>query len=120
MPVAEYVRRLYTENDPPEEPPEEPDPPPEAPTPERRGRGRSWPKRPNRVLQSRTDPEATLVDRPAFGRHLAYKAHLAVSGVRGQVITAAVATTGMTADEHLLGEVLRQHRRLSRLGCPRS
>jgi len=118
LPVAEYVRRLYTENDPPEEPPEEPDPPPEAPPPERKGRGRSWPKRPNRVLQSRTDPEATLVDRPAFGRHLAYKAHLAVSGVRGQVITAAVATTGMTADEHLLGEVLRQHRRLSRLGVP--
>jgi transposase len=119
LPVAEYVRRLYAENDPaPDEPPQEPGPPPETPSPERRGRGRSWPKRPNRVLQSRTDPEATLVDRPAFGRHLAYKAHLAVSGVGGQVITAAVATTGMTADEHLLGEVLRQHRRLSRLGVP--
>jgi hypothetical protein len=34
------------------------------------------------------------------------------------VITAAVATTGAAADEHLLGEVLWQHRRLSRLGVP--
>lgn len=34
------------------------------------------------------------------------------------MITAAVATTGATADEHLLGEVLWQHRRLSGLGIP--
>ncbi len=67
---------------------------------------------------SRTDPEATLVNRPDFGRHLAYKAHVAVGGRRGQVITAAVATTGATADEHLLAEVLWEHRRLSRLGIP--
>ncbi len=71
---------------------------------------------PNKELVSKTDPEATLVDRPEFGRHLAYKAHLAVAGSRGQVITAAVATTGAAADEHLLGEVLWQHQRLSRLG----
>jgi hypothetical protein len=67
---------------------------------------------------SRTDPEATPVDRPDFGRHFAYKAHLAVSGRCGQVITSAVATTGAAADEHLLAEVLWQHRRLSRLGVP--
>ena len=73
---------------------------------------------PNRELQSKTDPEATLVNRPEFGRHLAYKAHVAVAGRRGQVITAAVATTGATADEHLLAEVLWQHRRLSRLAVP--
>jgi transposase len=119
LPVSEYVRRLYTENEPPpEEPPAGPSPPQEGPSTEARRRGRNWPKRPNRSLQSRTDPEATLVDRPAFGRHLAYKAHVAVSGKRGQVITAAVTTTGATADEHLLGEVLWQHRRLSRLGIP--
>lgn len=76
----------------------------------------SKPLPPNRKLVSRTDPEATLVDRPDFGRHLAYKAHHAVAGRRGQVITAAVASTGAEADEHLLGEVLWQHHRLSRLG----
>src|SRR5207245_11617483 len=44
LPVAEYVRRLYAENDPaPDEPPQEPDPPPETPSPERRGRRRRWP-----------------------------------------------------------------------------
>jgi hypothetical protein len=73
---------------------------------------------PNQELVSRTDPEATLVNRPEFGRHLAYKAHVAVAGRRGQVITAAVATTGATADEHLLAEVLWQHHRLSGLGIP--
>ena len=34
------------------------------------------------------------------------------------MITAAVATTGTVADEHLLAEVLWTHRRLSRLGVP--
>jgi transposase len=74
--------------------------------------------RPNQIRQSRTDPEATLVDRPEFGRHLAYKAHVAVSGHRGQVITAAIATTGGTADERMLAAVVWQHRRLSRLPVP--
>ncbi len=111
--VTEYLRRLDEENDPPaEEPPLDPgsndSPPPHA----------SRPLRPNQELVSRTDPEATLVDRPDFGRHLAYKAHVAVGGRRGQVITAAVATTGAAADEHLLPEVLWQHRRLSKLGVP--
>jgi len=59
-----------------------------------------------------------VVNRPEFGRHLAYKAHLAVAGRDGQVVTAAVATTGAGAEEHLLAEVLWQHRRLSRLGVP--
>jgi transposase len=76
--------------------------------------GKSVP--PNQRLVSRTDSEATLVDRPDFGRHLAYKAHWAVGGRNGQVITAAVATTGAAADEHLLAEVLWQHHRLSGLG----
>jgi transposase len=111
--VEEYVQRLYAENDPAPEDDEEP--PPEPPSPRRRrGSGRAYP-RPNQTLQSKTDPEATLVNRPEFGRHLAYKAHVAVAGKRGQVITAAVATTGAEADEHLLAEVLWQHRRLSGL-----
>ena len=60
-----------------------------------------------------------MVNRPEFGPHLAYKGHLAVAGRDGQVITAAVATTGAAADEHLLAEVLWHHRRLSRLGVPK-
>jgi transposase len=118
--IEEYVQRLYMENDPPAED-EGPSPlPPEAgPSMRRRRRGGQNPlARPNQALQSKTDPDATLVNRPEFGRHLAYKAHVAVSGKRGQVITAAVATTGTEADEHLLAEVLWQHRRLSRLGVP--
>ena len=117
--IEEYVQRLYTENDPASEN-DEPPPPPSTPSPRRR-RGRGQPSefpRPNQALLSKTDPEATLVNRPEFGRHLAYKAHVAVAGRRGQVVTAAVATTGAEADEHLLAEVLWHHRRLSRLGVP--
>jgi transposase len=114
----EYVRRLYQENAAPEdEAPtnsEPAPPPPKSPPP----RDASRPRRPNVELQSRTDPEATLVNKPQFGCHLAYKAHLAVAGRRGQVITAAVATTGAAADEHHLSEVLWQHRRLSGLSIP--
>jgi transposase len=116
--IEEYVQRLYTENEPPEEDEEPPSRPRAGPSlRRRRGRPSEFP-RPNQELQSKTDPEATLVNRPEFGRHLAYKAHVAVAGRRGQVITAAVATTGAEADEHLLAEVLWQHRRLSRLDVP--
>lgn len=115
--VTEYVRRLYEENEPPND--EEPATPPGPASSGERSDERSSPlARPNEALESTTDPEATLVNRPEFGRHLAYKAHVAVAGRRGQVITAAVATTGATADEHLLAEVLWQHRRLSGLGVP--
>ena len=110
--IEEYVHRLYAENDPPPE--DEESPPTPGPTLRRR-RGHKPLPRPNQTLQSKTDPEATLVNRPDFGRHLAYKAHVAVAGRRGQVITAAVATTGIEADEHLLAEVLWQHHRLSGL-----
>jgi len=48
------------------------------------GWGSERPLRPNEEFESRTDPEATLVVRPDFGRHLAYKAHVAVGGKRGQ------------------------------------
>lgn len=108
--IAEYLQRLDQEGE-----------PAEGPQDSDSSRGTSpagKPVPPNGRLVSRTDPDASLVNRPDFGRHLAYKAHLAVAGRRGQVITAAVATTGAAADEHLLGEVLWQHRRLSRLGIP--
>ena len=114
--VEEYVQRLYTKNDAAADDGEEP-PPSLGPSQSlrRRKRGEKALPQPNRELQSKTDPEATLVNRPDFGRHLAYKAHIAVAGKRGQVITAAVATTGIEADEHLLAEVLWQHHRLSGL-----
>jgi transposase len=114
--IEEYVNRLYTENDPaPEAEDNEPPPSESGRSPRRRQRGGEALSRPNQELQSKTDPEATLVNRPDFGRHLAYKAHIAVAGKQGQVITAAVATTGIEADEHLLAEVLWQHHRLSGL-----
>ena len=123
--VSEYVQRLFRENEmvTEDEGPTDSKTPPDissqpASQPRRSSRGPRRPRRPNREVQSRTDPEATLVDRPEFGRHLAYKAHLAVAGRCGQVITAAVATTGVAADEHLLAEVLWQHRRLSKLAIP--
>jgi Transposase DDE domain len=109
--VAEYLRRLDEED--------VEAPPPDAAPPAGRPPSAGGPLlRPNQELQSRTDPEATLVNRPDFGRHLAYKAHVAVAGRRGQVITAAVATTGAEADEHLLPEVLWHHRRLSKHAIP--
>ena len=116
MTIAEYLRRLDQESEtaPADEPPSASDQATGSP-PARPRRSR---RPPNEEFQSRTDPEATLVNRPEFGRHLAYKAHVAVAGKRGQVITAAVATTGAAADEHYLGEVLWQHRRLSGLGVP--
>ena len=122
--VSEYVQRLYAENDP--LPREEGSPPSSCPAsagvsdhgalpryrkPQPDGRRRKA----NNELVSRTDPEATVISRRGFGLHLAYKAHLAVAGKGGQVITVAVTTTGAKADEHLLGEMLWQHARLSRL-----
>jgi transposase len=106
--VTEYLRRLDEEGASPsdEKPPDDDVP----------GGGR--PLRPNEEMVSRTDPEATLVDRPNFGRHLAYKAHLAMGGKRGQVVTAAIATTGAAADEHHLADVLWEHHQLSGLGIP--
>jgi hypothetical protein len=47
--------------------------------------------------------------------HLAYKAHVAVAGTKGQVITAALATTGAKPDEHLLVGMLAYHKKLTNL-----
>lgn len=62
---------------------------------------------------SRTDPEATVVHSVKSGLRLAYKGHVAVSGKNGMVITAAIATTGITGEEHLLNEVLSYHTRIT-------
>ena len=121
--VGEYLERLNLErlnkeSEAPGVPPSaasEPTSSPEAPPAEGPPEQPPRTRRPNQDLQSRTDPEATLVNRPAFGRHLAYKAHVAVAGTRGQVITAIVASTGADADEHYLADVLWHHRRLSHL-----
>lgn len=69
----------------------------------------------NAEYVSRTDPEATLVNNRKMGLKLAYKAHMAVSGKNGRVITAAIATTGAKADEHVLGEVLQYHNKITGL-----
>jgi transposase len=77
-------------------------------------------KRPpaNQRYRSRTDPEASIIDHPTFGLHLAYKAHVAVDAPPARVITSAVVTPGATADEHLLEELVWQHRRrVGRLPC---
>ena len=114
--VKEYLERLDQEAEAEgRDEPSGPEPPPESGSGDEED---SRPLRPNEEKLSRTDPEATLVNQPQFGCHLAYKAHLAVGGRRGQVVTAAVATTGAAADEHHLAEVLWQHRRLSGLGIP--
>lgn len=58
---------------------------------------------------SRTDPEATVVHNTRTGLRLTYKAHVAVSGKKGLVVTAAIATTGIAGEEHFLNEVLKSH-----------
>jgi IS5 family transposase len=126
LPIREYVHRLYTENASP--PQQEPVPHPPSPADSqrsdadggvppryRKSRPDGHRRKANNELVSRTDPEATVVSRRGFDMHLAYKAHIAVSGVNGQVITAALATTGVKADEHLLEEMLQYHSRLTNL-----
>ena len=77
------------------------------------GRDREPRKQPsskmNEKYVSRTDPDATIVHNIRGGLRLAYKAHVAVSGKRGLVVTAAIATTGIAGEEHLLNEVLKSH-----------
>jgi len=65
----------------------------------------------NEKYVSRTDPEATIVHNIRGGLRLAYKAHVATSGKRGLVVTAAIATTGIAGEEHFLNDVLRCHTR---------
>jgi transposase len=122
MAPKQYVEQLFTENPVRSEEPslmspadssdEKPAAPEQKPEPA--------PKRPpaNQRARSRTDPEASVIDHPTFGLHLAYKAHVAVDDHPARVITAAVVTPGATADEYLLEELLWRHRRLvGRLPC---
>jgi transposase len=69
----------------------------------------------NQEKVSRTDPEATIIHNIRGGLRLAYKAHVAVSGKRGMVVTAAIATTGIAGEEHWLSDVLRCHTRYTRM-----
>jgi len=125
LPIREYVHRLYTENAPPQE--ESVSCPLPTSTNQRSESGtRVSPRyrkiRPdghrrkaNNELVSRTDPEATVVSRRGFDMHPAYKAHVVVAGTKGQVITAALATTGSKPDEHLLMDMLQYHSKLTDL-----
>jgi len=116
--IPDYVQRLYTENETPREeealqPSVDQNSIPEPDSPSRCSKRRGG--NANNARMSRTDPEATLVSRNGFGLRLTYKAHIAVSGKEGQVITAALATTGARADEHLLKAVLEDHSRYAGL-----
>jgi transposase len=125
LPIREYVHRLYTENAPPQEEPvpcpvptstnQRPDSEARVPPRYRKSRPDGHRRKANNELVSRTDPEATVVSRRGFDMHLAYKAHVAVAGTKGQVITAALATTGSKPDEHLLREMLAYHKKLTNL-----
>ena len=127
LPIREYVHRLYTENAPSPQAEPVPCPAPPVAAPQRSGADARVPPRyrkmrpdghrrkANNELVSRTDPEATVVSRRGFDMHLAYKAHIAVAGVKGRVITAALATTGAKPDEHLLKQMLLYHSKLTNL-----
>jgi transposase len=126
LPIREYVQRLYTENAsvaqeegvPSLSPPyikQDTDPATGTPPRCRKSRPDGHRRKANNELVSLTDPEATVVSRRGFDMHLAYKAHLAVAGKKGQVITAALVTTGAKADEHLLSEMLQYHSKLTNL-----
>jgi len=100
--IREYVHRSYIENAP-------------SPPRYRKIRPNGHRCKANNELVSRTDPEATVVSRQGFDLHFAYKAHIAAAGMKGQVITAALATMGVKADEHLLDEMLRYHSKVTGL-----
>jgi transposase len=126
LPIREYVERLYTENALQSQEESAPCPPPPSitrcsasdsriPPRYRKSRPDGHRRKANNELVSRTDPEATVVSRRGFDMHLAYKAHVAVAGAKGQVITAALATTGAKPDEHLLREMIQYHSKLTSL-----
>jgi len=116
--VKEYVRRVYQENPVPQgeggamnsTPADDKSVPASEGIDYRDGEARiHYRSKKNREYVSRTDPEATVVHSIKAGLRLAYKAHVAVSGKEGLVVTAAIATTGIAGEEHLLNEVLRCH-----------
>jgi IS5 family transposase len=63
----------------------------------------------NRLVVSRTDPDAGLVARDGVPLGFYYKAHLGVDGGRQRIITAVEITPGEVADEYLLDRLLKEH-----------
>ena len=115
--AKDFIRKVYNENQPP---PEVDGTVKQMPAtgPDRESKDRHHTEmkvkpqgKTNEKYVSRTDPEATVVHNARGGLRLAYKAHVAVSGKRGLVVTAAIATTGITGEEHLLNDVLQSHTR---------
>jgi transposase len=103
LPVKDYIRKVYKDNPVPQGEDTTTSSPP--------ANDKTTHGKKNEEYVSRTDPEATIIHNIRGGLRLAYKAHVAVSGKRGLVVTAAIATTGITGEEHLLNDVLRCHTR---------
>jgi transposase len=63
----------------------------------------------NDRLVSRTDPDATVVQRAKVPADLYYKVHVGVDGGQARIITAADATTGIVGDEQPLPRLVAEH-----------
>jgi transposase len=63
----------------------------------------------NDRLVSRTDPNATVVQRAKVPADLYYKVHVGVDGGQARIITAVDATTGIVGDEQLLPRLVAEH-----------
>jgi transposase len=63
----------------------------------------------NDRLVSRTDPDATVVQRAKVPADLYYKVHVGVDGGPARIITAVEATTGIVGDEQLLPRLIAEH-----------
>ena len=63
----------------------------------------------NERLVSRTDPDATVVQRAKVPADLYYKVHVGVDGGQARIITAVTATSGVVGDEHLLPRLVADH-----------
>jgi transposase len=63
----------------------------------------------NDRLVSRTDPDATVVQRAKVPADLYYKVHVGVDGGQARIVTAIEATTGIVGDEQLLPRLVAEH-----------
>jgi hypothetical protein len=63
----------------------------------------------NDRLVSRTDPDATVVQRAKVPADLYYKVHVGIDGGAARIITAVTATTGVVGDEQLLPRLVADH-----------
>jgi len=63
----------------------------------------------NDRLVSRTDPDATVVQRAKVPADLYDKVHVGVDGGQARIITAVDATTGIVGDEQLLPRLVAEH-----------